>query len=119
VLVNDLFNELRQRRQELAYLRGDTVEVTADSAPIRVGQRTIGTAKKGNTFQVLAVDQNGVRVELASREGEPPRRGWIALEHVKLAENAPRGEGRPLVRKLGELVSEADLEVITAVERGQ
>lgn len=118
VLVNDLFNELRKRRQGLAYVRGDRVEVTVDSAPIRAGQRTIGNAAKGQTFQVLGVDQNGVRVEFASGEGSPPRRGWLALEHIKLAADAPRGEGRPLLRKIGELVSEADLEVITATERG-
>lgn len=119
VLVNDLFQELRKRRQELPYVRGDTVEVTADSAPIRAGQRTVGTAEKGNRFQVRAVGQDGVRVESASGEGKPSRRGWLALEHVKLAEDAARGAGRPLLRKLGELVSEAELEVITAAERGQ
>ena len=119
VLANNLFGELRQRRQALGYHRGDTVEVTADNAPIQAGQRVVGTANKGRTFQVLAVSREGVRVEFASSEGEPPERGWIANEHVQLAEGAPRGEGRPLLRKLGELVSETDLEVITASERGQ
>ncbi len=118
VLVNELFNELRKRRRELAYVHGDTVEVTVDSAPIRTGPRTIGTAEKGKTFQVLAVDQDGVRVEFEPGEGKPSRRGWLALEHVRLAEGTPRGEGRPLLRKVGELVTEADLEVITASERG-
>lgn len=118
VLVNDLFSPLRKRREALGYRHGDTVEVTAEDAPIRAGDSTIGTAKKGDAFQVLAVTKDGVRVESKSDEGKPPRRGWIALEHIKLAESTPRGEGRPLLRKLGELVSEADLEVITATERG-
>lgn len=116
VLVNDLFSQLRERRQSLPYQRGDTVEVTADNTPIRAGRRTLGTAKRGDTFQVLGMAQGGVRVEVS--EGRLPRHGWIALEHVKLASDAPRGEGRPLLRQLGELVNEAGLEVITASDRG-
>ncbi len=73
VLVNELFSALCKRRQELVYVHGDTVKVTPDSAPIRAGQRSIGTAEKGTTFQVLAVDQDGVRVEFEPGEGKPPR----------------------------------------------
>ena len=92
--------------------------MTQGNTPIRFGARTIAKAKKGDTFRVLAVAQDGVRVEVAVGEGKLPRRGVIALEHVKLVEGATRGEGRPFLRKLGELVSETDLEVITASERG-
>ncbi len=101
------------------FRRGDTVEITVDDAPIRAGRRTVGTAKKGDTFKVLAVFPQNVRVESASAANPSVPPGWLALEHVKLADGAPRGDGRPLLRQLGESVSEAELEVITASERGQ
>jgi hypothetical protein len=119
VLVEDLFRTLTARRKELPYVRGDTVEVTVDDAPIQMGKRTIGTAKKGENFMVLAVARKGVRVVFVPDEHKPPRLGWISLDNVKLAEGVQRGEGRPVLRKLGELVSENQLEVITAADRGR
>jgi hypothetical protein len=118
-LVDDLLKTLLARRDELPYVRGDTVEVTAGDAPIQVGRRTIGTAKKGEHFMVLAVDRDGVRVMFTPDENRPPRRGWISFDHIQLAAGVERGGGRPVLRKLGEWVSEEQLEVITAVDRGR
>lgn len=118
VLVHDWLAELKKRRQDIEYVRGDTVEVTADDAPVQIGRRTAGAAGKGAKYEVLAVDRDGVAIEFAPEPDAKPRRGWISHQHVKLADGAPRGEGRPLLRRLGELVSEVDLEVITAADRG-
>ncbi len=119
VLVDDLFRTLLERRKELPYVRGDAVEVIADAAPIQVGRRTIGTAKKGDRFVVQAVDRNSVRVEFETDGDKRPKRGWISFDIVKLAEGVERGVGRPVLRKLGELVSENELDVITAADRGR
>lgn len=118
ILVKGLLDELMRRRQELGYLRGDTVEVIADEAPIRAGRRIVGTAYKGAAYQVLAVARRGVHVEFVPQEDDGPRRGWISREHVQLAEGELRGEGRPVLRRIGEIVSETELEVVTAAERG-
>lgn len=118
-MVDDLLGTLMARRSELPYVRGDTVEVTLDDAPIQLGRRKIGTAEKGDHFMVLAVDRGGVRVLFSPDQNKPPRRGWISLDHVQLADGVQRGEGRPVLRKLGELVSEEQLEVITAADRGR
>ena len=119
VLVKNVFAEAVRRRNELPFRPGDTVEVTADEAPIVRAGRTVASAKKGDEFKVLAVVGKRVRVEV-SAEGRrnKRRRGWLSFDHVELAKGASRGEGRPALRRLGELISESDLEVITAVERG-
>lgn len=119
VSAEGLLKEFLRQREALPFRRGDKVEIKAESAPIRAGQRTIGTAKKGETFEVLAVTRRAARVEFATGAGKPSDVGWIALDHLQLAQDAPRGEGRPLLHKLGELVSETDLEIITASYRGQ
>ena len=120
VLVKDLFAELRNRRKEIDFVHGDTVVVTEDGTPIRFGRRTIATARKGETFVVTFVGPDGVRVKVPSGKDKSHRQlGVIALDRIKLAEGTPRGEGRPALRALGELVSETDLEVITASERGE
>jgi hypothetical protein len=119
VVVEDLVRNLLRRRRELPYVRGDTVEVTVENAPIQIGRRTIGTAKKGEHFMVLAVSRNDVRVVFVPDENSPPKRGWLSFDYVRLAEGVQRGEGRPLLRRLGELVSEEHLEVITAIDRGR
>lgn len=118
VFVGDLFKKIRERREAIPFRKGDKVEITSDSAPIRAAQRTIGTAKKGETCEVLGVTQKAAHVEFSTGDGQPSDLGWIALEHLQLVGGAPRGEGRPLLRQLGELVSETELEVITLSERG-
>jgi hypothetical protein len=116
--VGGLIDGIRESRAALPFRKGDKVVVTSDSAPIRARQRTVGTVKKGETFEVLAVLKVGVNVEFVPGEGKPSERGWIALEHVQLADGAPRGEGRPIIRELGKLVSESELEIITMSEHG-
>jgi len=117
--VEDLLDAFIARRKELPFARGDTVEVTAEDTPIQVGRRTIGTAEKGDHLMVLAVNRDSVRVMFTPDENEPPRRGWISFDNVQLAAGVQRGDGRPVLRKLGEWVSEEELEVVTATDRGR
>jgi len=117
VLVAGFLAELKERLANREFQPGDTVQVTAESTPVTALRRTIGTAKKGDTFKVLAVVQQRVTVEF-NAPAAPRNRGWISAADIQLADNAPRGAGHPLLRKLGELVSETDLEVVTMAERG-
>jgi hypothetical protein len=118
VLVENLFQEMRQRLSQQPYVRGDTIEVVVGEAPIEGLLRTISTAKQGDKYQVLAVDRKGVRVAVNSDDRRQPQSGWISLANIKLAQGAPRGGGLPVIRKLGELVNEVELEIITGAERG-
>lgn len=118
VLVQNCLKDFLQRRKELPYARGDTVEITADEAPVQGLVRKIATAKRGDTFLVEAVSAEDVRVTVEVEGEEEPVRGWLSFDDIKLAEGAPRGKGRPVLRKLGELISETELEVITRAERG-
>lgn len=116
--LGSIVGEILKVREGLPFRRGDMVEVTIDSAPIRARGRTVGTAKKGESFKALIVLQQGVNVEFSPGEGKPSERGWIALENLQRVGGAPRGEGRPWLRQLGQLVSETELEVVTLSERG-
>lgn len=112
--LGPLVDGIQERRNALPFRKGDTVVVTSGSARIRARQRTVGTAKKGDQFEVLAVLQAlGAQVEFSPGEGEPSQRGWISLDDLQLADGAERGAGRPLLRELGALVSELDLEIVT------
>lgn len=118
VQVQNYLKKLIERRKELPYIRGDMVEITADEAPIHSLVRKIATAQRGDTFLVEAVGAKDVRVSVEVEGEEEPVRGWLSFDDIKLAEGAPRGKGRPVLRRLGELISETELEVITAAERG-
>ena len=118
VLVQNFLGELVERRKQLPYLRGDNVEVTAGEAPIQVLTRTIATAKQGDRFNVQAVTRYGVRVSIDIDGKKNPQQGWISFDDIKLVEGATRGKGRPVLRKIGEIVSEAELDVVTVAERG-
>lgn len=118
VLVQNSLKDFLERRKQLPYVRGDTVEITADEVPIQGLVRKIATAKRGDTFLVEAVGGKDVRVSEEVEGEEDPVRGWLSFDHIKLVDGAARGKGRPVLRKLGELISETELEVVTRAERG-
>ena len=113
-----LLQDALKNHAQLPFRHGDTVEVVVDSAPVRAGNRTIGTATRGQKFEVQTVGPRGVHVDFAAGSDKRTQRGLIALEHLQLAAGAERGKGRPFLRELGRLVSETDLEVVTLAERG-
>jgi tetratricopeptide (TPR) repeat protein len=58
------------------------VEVTADSAPLKSKDQTVGRATKGDTLQVTKVNGSWLAVEVAQSDGQTVR-GWIDQKHVR------------------------------------
>ncbi len=69
------------------------VTIISESAPIMLGEKTVATAKKGDVFDVMAIQGNFY--------GVLPSRGWVNKKHVrfeegdagKAADQAPDGKG--------------------------
>jgi hypothetical protein len=118
IVLSGVLAAVQERLAQRPFRRGDKVQVVAESTPVRTLRSTLGTAKQGDTFEVIAVFPQRVSVDFQAAEGEAPVRGLIAIADLQLVDGAPRGAGRPVLRELGELVSETELEVVTIAERG-
>jgi hypothetical protein len=111
-LLQGLQRRWSERRDNKDFLRGDTVEVTAEEAEVKSLRQTVATVRRGDRCKVLAEDSGSLRVEVQSAAGELIGRGWISRDRVQLAPGFPRGDGRPLLRQFGELIGETGRAVI-------
>jgi hypothetical protein len=116
--VGELAEDLLQQRRNAAFKRGDLVEVTENNTPIRLRRRKTINANKKDTYRVIASLPNIVIIEVPGGDNGAIQRGRIPLDRVQLKQSEPRGEGRPVLRAIGEIITESELDVITMVERG-
>lgn len=59
----------------------EEVEVTADSAKVKIADRVIASVKRGSQFTVL--EREGPWVAVAVDTADEPREGWILANRVR------------------------------------